>query len=66
MKKTEIAEKLRELRGTKSREEVACATGISVSALTMYETAARIPRDEVKLSLARYYGTTVGSLFFGQ
>lgn len=61
-----IAKKLRELRGEKSREEVANAVHISVSALTMYETGARTPRDEIKVSLARYYDTTVGELFFAQ
>lgn len=61
-----IAKKLRELRGERSREEVAAAVHISVSALTMYETGARIPRDEIKVALARFYETTVGELFFGQ
>ena len=61
-----IAKKLRDLRGGKSREEVANALSISVSALSMYENGARIPRDEIKVALARYYETTVGELFFGQ
>lgn len=59
-----IGRKLRELRGEKSREEVAFAVGISVSALTMYETGQRMPRDEVKIRLASYYNETVGSIFF--
>lgn len=58
-----IAKKLRELRGDKSREEVAASVHISVSALTMYENGARIPRDEIKVALACYYETTVGELF---
>lgn len=61
-----IAKKLRELRGERSREEVAAAVHISVSALTMYENGARVPRDEIKVALARFYETTVGELFFGQ
>lgn len=61
-----IAEKLRFLRGEKRREEVAAACHISVSALAMYETGGRIPRDEIKVALASYYRTTVGELFFSQ
>ena len=59
-----IAKKLRALRGDRSREDVAKALHISISALTMYEVGARIPRDEIKVALAQFYGTTVGALFF--
>lgn len=59
-----IAAKLRELRGEKSREEVANAVGTSVSAIQMYENGARIPRDEIKIKLAQFYGTTVAHIFF--
>lgn len=66
MRKKEIAQKLRELRGAKSRGEVAAGVGISPSALSMYETAARIPRDDIKLRIANYYNTTVEAIFFTQ
>lgn len=59
-----IAERLVYARGTRRREVVAAACGISVSALSMYETGARVPRDEIKVKLARYYGKSVQSLFF--
>lgn len=59
-----IGKRLTDLRGEKSRSEVAKATGISVSALAMYELGKRIPRDEIKVSLARYFGTTVEAIFF--
>lgn len=59
-----IAKKLIELRGEKSRESVAKALGISVSAIGMYETGARIPRDELKTRIARYYNTTVEYIFY--
>lgn len=62
--KTAVARKLIELRGTKSREEVAEAVGISVSALQMYENAQRMPKDEIKIRLANFYGVTVQYLFF--
>ena len=62
----EIAAALRQLRGETPREHVAAACGISLSALSMYENGARMPRDEVKLALAQYYGKSVGEIFFGQ
>ncbi len=61
-----IAKRLLQLRGGKTREEVAYKVGISVSALTMYETGNRIPRDEIKLRLARYYNTSVEAIFFAR
>jgi len=59
-----IGKKLAELRGKRSQETVANAVGISVSALSMYETGNRIPRDEVKMKLAEYYQTSVQKIFF--
>lgn len=64
MNPEKIARKLVELRGNKTIKEVADANGISVSALSMYEAAKRIPRDEIKVRLADYYGVDVSSLFF--
>lgn len=61
-----IGKKLRDLRGERTRGAVAAALHISVSALSMYENGARVPRDEIKVALARFYDTTVGELFFGQ
>jgi DNA-binding XRE family transcriptional regulator len=54
------------LRGNKSQEKVAKDIGISTSALGMYETEQRIPRDEIKIALARYFGTTVEAIFFAE
>lgn len=59
-----IANALLALRGKKSREEVASAIGISTSALAMYENAMRIPRDETKIKIAKYYGRSVQEIFF--
>jgi transcriptional regulator with XRE-family HTH domain len=61
-----IAERLRTARGSVPREEVAKAVGVSVSAMSMYENSDRIPRDEIKIRLAKYYGTTVQALFFDE
>jgi putative transcriptional regulator len=62
--RNKIAKKLIELRGEKSREEVANALKISISALQMYENAQRIPKDEIKVKIAEYYGISVQQLFF--
>lgn len=59
-----IAKRLVLLRGDVSREVVSTACGISRSALTMYELGARIPRDEIKIRLAKYYDRSVEEIFF--
>lgn len=58
------AKKLIELRGNKTQKEVADALRISQSALAMYESGRRTPRDEVKIKIANYYGKSVGFIFF--
>lgn len=64
MDNNKIGSRLRALRGEKSAEIIAKELGISVSALFMYERGERIPRDQIKLRLASYYGTTVQDIFF--
>ena len=59
-----IGKRLIALRGEKHGKDVAKALGISASALSMYEKGQRIPRDEIKIRLARYYDRTVDSIFF--
>lgn len=64
MSKLVIGERLTKLRGDRTREEVAKMVGISRSALAMYETGGRVPRDEIKIRLANYYNISVQDLFF--
>ncbi len=66
MDKKKVAGRLLRLRGMRSQEEVAAALGIRQSTLAMYERGARMPRDEIKLALARYYGCSVEDLFFSE
>nr|DAU91159.1 MAG TPA: helix-turn-helix domain protein [Caudoviricetes sp.] len=61
-----MGEKLIKLRGNRTQEEVSEALGISKSALSMYETGKRIPRDPVKMKLARYYKKSVPFIFFNE
>ena len=58
------AKKLTQLRGDKPQKEVADALGISVSALSMYENGERIPRDNIKIRIAKYYGEPIGDIFY--
>lgn len=55
---------LKNLRGDKSIDQVAQDLGISRSAITMYETEARVPRDEIKVRIAEYFDTSVQDIFF--
>ncbi len=64
MQNIEIGKKLIDLRGEKSQSEVAEAVGITQAALSMYERGERVPRDNVKIKLANYYGVSVAALFF--
>lgn len=58
-----IGDRLRELRGSKSQDSIAKDLEISRSAYAMYEQGNRIPRDEVKIRIAEYYGKSVGEIF---
>lgn len=64
MDSEKIARILVDLRGSKSRAEVAAALNLSVSAVAMYERGDRIPRDETKLKIAEYYGKSVEEIFY--
>lgn len=58
--------KLRALRKAQNvtLQQAANAIQITKSSLAMYEADKRIPRDEVKVRIARYYGESVEFLFF--
>lgn len=64
--KEKVSQRLVALRGDESRESVASSISISVSALAMYETGQRIPRDEIKLALAKHFGKSVEDIFFAE
>jgi len=59
-----IGERLIVLRADKNRQDVAKELGISLSALQMYENGKRIPRDEIKARIAKYYQVSIESIFF--
>ena len=64
MDATKIGQRLRELRGDRTLATVAKAVGITTSAYANYEYGLRVPKDELKMKLAKYYKTTVQKLFF--
>jgi len=64
MNTKEISQKLITLRGNKTREEVAIAIGVSLSAISMYENGERVPRDEIKIKIAKFYNESVDAIFF--
>lgn len=66
MDNIEVGKRLITARGEKAQKMVASELGISQSSLAMYESGRRIPRDALKEKIARFYGKTVGSLFFNE
>lgn len=59
-----VGENLRKARGDKTQKTVAEDNNISVSSVAMYEAGERMPRDEIKVKLANYFGKSVEELFF--
>ena len=55
---------LRKLRGNRTQEEIATALGITKSSWAMYERDERVPRDEVKFRIAKFFDKTVQELFY--
>lgn len=64
MNSKKISERLLKLRGDTPRTIIAKEVGVSTSALAMYETGKRIPRDDIKVALAKKYKTSVEKIFF--
>ena len=59
----EIAAKLTELRGVRTRKGVAKALNIAYSSLCNYEHGRRIPPQRVQCRIADYYGVSVQDIF---
>lgn len=62
--RSSIAQKLVQLRGNRTQEEIAKAVGVSRTAIMMYENGQRVPKDEIKVRLAQFYQVSVVDLFF--
>lgn len=59
-----IGKRISELTYGRDKTEIAEALGISSSALRMYEAGQRIPKDEIKIKIAKYFNMTVQEIFF--
>lgn len=62
--RTVIGKRLRELRGSRTQEEVAKALGVSVMAISLWERGERVPSDDIKVKIANYYKRSVSTIFF--
>lgn len=62
-----LGEKLKLLREEKgiSVDEMATELDLTRQAIYNYENNIRIPRDEIKVKIAKYYNKSVGEIFFG-
>ena len=55
---------LKELRGNKLQAEIASSVGVTKSAWAMYERGERVPRDKVKVKIAKHFGKSVQVIFY--
>jgi DNA-binding XRE family transcriptional regulator len=55
---------MRELRGAKTKQQVADDLGISFSSYVKYERDERNPSDNTKRRIAKYFNKSVESIFF--
>lgn len=66
MNTAELGKKLRDLRGDRPQKDVAEAIGVTTMTISQYERGERIPRDDIKVALAAYFGRPVGEIFFDE
>ena len=64
MERSKIGKKLISLRNGRSSNTIANELRISPSALRMYEAGLRVPRDDIKIRIAKFYGENVEDIFF--
>lgn len=66
MNRESIASNIRMLRRKRgeTQAEAAESVGISPTAWAMYEAGDRIPRDDVKIKIAKHFDATVEAIFF--
>ena len=64
MDSKKIGKLLTALRGEQSQSDVAKTLGLSPSAIRQYESGNRIPRDNIKEKIAKFYDKTVQEIFY--
>lgn len=68
MDKSAFGNKLRKMRTERgmTKRFVSQKTGISYSGICQFEYGLKYPNDQNKIKLAKFFGTTVGKLFFDE
>ena len=64
MDSKKIGKLLTALRGEQSLSDVAKTLGLSPAAIHQYESGNRIPRDNIKEKIAKFYDKTVQEIFY--
>lgn len=59
-----FGEKLKALRGSRTQQQIADELKVTKSSWAMYERNERVPRDEVKVRIANYFGRSVQEIFY--
>ena len=64
----EVGRMIKEMRESRNltQEELGATLGCTRMAISNYESGGRMPNDNMKASIANYFGVSVGSLFFTQ
>lgn len=60
----QVAKNLVNLRGEKTQASLAKELGVAQSTYALYEIGKRVPGDDMKATIAEYYGKTVQEIFF--
>lgn len=64
MNRQEIGKRLRELRGSRTLDDVAKALNVTPMAVSLWERGERIPSDDIKIKIAAFYQESVTAIFF--
>ena len=64
MDRKAVGERLKALRGNRTLDEVGNALGVTAMAVSLWERGERIPNDDLKIKIARFYEVPVVSIFF--
>ena len=64
MDRIAVGQRLRNLRGDRTLDEVAKALGVTSMAVSLCERGERILNDEIKIKTSAYYKTSVTEIFF--
>ena len=59
-----VGMRLKELRGSRTLEEVGADLKVTGMAVSQWERGERTPNDEMKVRIANYYKRSVNSIFF--